>query len=590
MAILTEEMVGKITDVLVKNGALNEQALVEAVESAKQKNIPLITYLEKEKGVSNEDVVRATAMASGKKYANLLDAHIDQSILNRLPYDVALRMMAAPISLTPAGTLQVAVLDPDNLQQEDILAAAARQPVELIMASQSGIDNVLKQYNLNVASDVAGINTEELNTDGGRGKKMSNVDAELQSSPVSQIIDKLLDFAVRQKASDIHIEPVKNEVQVRCRIDGVLRKVTSLPKDLESAIVSRIKILSNLKIDEHRKPQDGQFTTIVNELEIDLRVAISPEIWGEQVVMRLLRKDAISLNLEDMGMKGRMLRTVQANLARSSGLILVSGPTGSGKTTTLYALLNEIMSEKINVVTLEDPVEYKIEGINQIQVDVSAGLTFANGLRSILRQDPDVILVGEIRDDETAGLAVQAALTGHLVLATIHTNSAVGVLPRLKDMGVEPFLVAATVNLALAQRLVRKNVKNKESHVSDKSETDSINSVIGSLLPKTEDEKDKIAHDMGYETLPIRSDNYTLWSGVKDANNPEGFSGREGIFEAINISKEIQDLISGGASDNKIEEMAMQQGMLTMQQDGYFKALNGDTTLEEVNRVANIVV
>lgn len=589
MAVLTEERVESISDILIKNGVLDAPTLQESIEAAKQKNVSLFTYLESEKGVPNEEIVRATAIVNGKKYVNLLNVHIDQNLLNRLPYDVALRMMAAPISLTPSGTLQIAVLDPDNLQQEDILVAAVRQPVELIMASQSGIDNILKQYNLSITSDVADINTEESKTDDNNAK-MPSVDVELQNSPVSQIIDKLLDFAVRQKASDIHIEPTKNEVRVRCRMDGVLRKVTSLPKDLESAIVSRIKILANLRIDEHRRPQDGQFTIVINNLEVDLRVAVSPEIWGEKVVMRLLRKDAISLNLEAMGMRGNALKTVRASLARSSGLILVSGPTGSGKTTTLYALLNEIMSEKINIVTLEDPVEYKIEGINQIQVDVTAGLTFANGLRSILRQDPDVILVGEIRDDETAGLAVQAALTGHLVLATIHTNSAVGILPRLKDMGVEPFLVAATLNLALAQRLIRKNVKNKESYVSSKAEADAINNIIGNILPTTEEERIRVEHDTGYENLPLRSDSYTLWSGIKDANNPEGFSGRQGIFEVIDISKEIQDLISSGASDNRIEEVVAQQGVLTMQQDGYFKVLNGDTTIEEVNRVSNIVV
>jgi type IV pilus assembly protein PilB len=459
----------------------------------------------------------------------------------------------------------------------------------MVAASEKGINNILAQYKLNI-DDNLDTASEESPQVREAAPNREEVQAIAQDSPVSQIIAKLLDYAARQDASDIHIEPTRTDIHVRCRIDGILKEVTILPKSLESAIVSRIKILSNLKIDEHRKPQDGQFTTKLGEIEVDLRIAISPVIWGEQVVIRLLKKEAVNLTLESIGLSGHALRTVRSNLARTGGMVLVSGPTGSGKTTTLYTLIKEILSEEINIVTLEDPVEYKIDGVNQIQVNPAVGLTFATGLRSILRQDPDVIMVGEIRDKETAELAVQAALTGHLVFATLHTNSAAGILPRLTDMGVEPFLIASTVNVAIAQRLVRKNVVNREPRPATHGENESINNTVGPLLAQNDAALENVAIDTGYKGLPIRSSEYTLYSGVKSEGSPDGFKGRFGIFEAMNVTQEIQDLVIQHAASAKIEQVAVEQGMITMRQDGYLKALNGDTTIEEVNRVANVVM
>ncbi len=386
----------------------------------------------------------------------------------------------------------------------------------------------------------------------------------------------------------MHIEPLENALVIRCRIDGVLRKVMELPKAIEPALVSRIKILSNLKIDEHRIPQDGQFAVMVSDKEVDLRIAISPVVWGEQVVIRLLDKSGTSMEIEAMGMTGRALRAVMQGISRPNGMILTSGPTGSGKSTTLYALIKKIKSERINIVTLEDPVEYKMDGVNQIQVNVDAGLTFASGLRSILRQDPDVVMVGEIRDSETANLAVQASLTGHLVFSTLHTNSAAGILPRLLDMGIEPFLLASTLNTVIGQRLVRRVAQKRTAMQSTEMQTEEINNIVGGLLPKSQDEVPEVSEDLGYAGLPLANQNsYTLVKGVEDQESPGGYSGRAGLYEAIDVDEDIQKLIISHATSAEVMRMAKEKGTVTMRQDGMLKALSGITTMEEVNRVAS---
>ena len=361
-----------------------------------------------------------------------------------------------------------------------------------------------------------------------------------------------------------------------------------LPKSTEPPLISRIKILSNLKIDEHRVPQDGEFTVTVGEQEIDLRISVSPVVWGEQVVIRLLDKSGTSLHLEDMGYRGRALRAIKSGLERTNGMILTSGPTGSGKSTSLYALLQEVRSDGVNIVTLEDPVEYKMDGVNQIQVNADVGLTFANGLRSILRQDPDIVMVGEIRDKETAELAVQASLTGHLVFSTLHTNSAAGILPRLLDMGVEPFLIASTVHTVIGQRLVRRIGKNKETYTSNPAETAAIKDALGSVLPGSKDLTDAVSRDMGYQSLPLSTDSaYTLTKGVDTPDTPAGYKGRMGVYEVFDISEAVQELILRRATSNEIEAQAKAEGMINMRQDGYLKALAGETTIKEVDRVAS---
>ena len=335
-------------------------------------------------------------------------------------------------------------------------------------------------------------------------------------------------------------------------------------------------------------PQDGQFAVKVANKEVDLRIAISPVVWGEQIVIRLLDKSGNSFDLEEMGYAGRALRVIRHGLKRPNGMVLTSGPTGSGKSTSLYALIKEIKDESVNIVTLEDPVEYKMQGVNQIQVNAEVGLTFANGLRSILRQDPDVVMVGEIRDSETAQLAVQAALTGHLVFSTLHTNSAAGVLPRLLDMKIEPFLIASTVNTIIGQRLVRRVAKRREVYESTTIETQNIMATIGHLLPKTKEEVARVSADLGYKDLPLAGQtSYTLVRGIDTPQTPHGYSGRAGIYEVMDVNDDIQKLIVNRATSSEIQRLAISQGMITMRQDGYLKALSGVTTLEEVNRVTS---
>ena len=416
-----------------------------------------------------------------------------------------------------------------------------------------------------------------------------NIQTIVQDSPISKALTAILDYAANNLASDIHIEPLENELKIRCRVDGVLREIMVLPKTTEAPLVSRIKILANLKIDEHRIPQDGQFTMRVGTKAIDLRIAISPVVWGEQVVIRLLDKTGTSLRLEDMGYVGRALRTIKESVKRPNGMILTSGPTGSGKSTSMYALLQEIKSDTTNIVTLEDPVEYKMEGINQIQVNADVGLTFASGLRSILRQDPDCVMVGEIRDKETATLAVQAALTGHLVFSTLHTNSAAGILPRLLDMGIEPFLIASTVHTVIGQRLVRRLTDDKEKYQSDNVETKAIHETLGKLLPADSSARKATAEDLGYSDLPLSTDNaYTLFRGKEKSTNPGGYKGRLGLYEVFTVSNAIQDLIVKRSTSGVIQNAAIAEGMVTMRQDGYLKALSGQTSLQEVNRVAAV--
>jgi type IV pilus assembly protein PilB len=362
-----------------------------------------------------------------------------------------------------------------------------------------------------------------------------------------------------------------------------------LPKNTEPALVSRVKILSNLKIDEHRIPQDGGFTVIVEDNKpIDLRIAISPTVWGEQVIIRLLDKTGTSLKLEDMGYTGRALRLIRKGMQRTNGMILTSGPTGSGKSTSMYALIQEIKKDAINIVTLEDPVEYKVDGINQIQVNPAVGLTFANGLRSILRQDPDVVMVGEIRDKETAQLAVQAALTGHLVFATLHTNSAAGILPRLLDMGIEPFLIASTVHTVIGQRLVRRVADTgRQEYQSSAVETKAIQQTLGRLLPASAEQMPAVAKDLGYKSLPLNNQTaYTLVKGTDSPDTPGGFRGRMGLYEVFEVTDAIQALTMKRATATEIEKAAEAEGMINMRQDGYLKAINKLTTIDEVNRVA----
>lgn len=583
MALLTSDIQEKLTALLIDEGLVVEADLRQAEEEAASTSKPLLAILA-EKGLVDEELVtHAIAYVSGVPYVNLTKSIISQDILSLLPQDIAERFMAVPVAEVN-NRLAVAMIDANNVQAVDYLASLIQRPLKVFMASEPGVRHVLDQYKTDLSTVGAVAEASERED---ASVSSSNIKTLVQDSPITRALNTILEYAIKSRASDVHIEPLENALKIRCRVDGVLREVMQLPKSLEPALVSRIKILSNLKIDEHRTPQDGQFTTKVAGKEVDLRIAISPVVWGEQVVIRLLDKSGNSFELEEMGYAGRALRTIRKGVRNPNGMILTSGPTGSGKSTSLYALIKEIKNDEVNIVTLEDPVEYKMEGVNQIQVNTEVGLTFASGLRSILRQDPDVVMVGEIRDSETANLAVQAALTGHLVFSTLHTNSAAGVLPRLLDMGIEPFLIASTVRTIIGQRLVRRVAPKRDSYQSTPIETQNITATIGHLLPKTEADVARVSEDLGYKDLPLAGQSaYTLVKGKDTPATPRGYAGRAGLYEVMDVTESIQNLIMTHATSAEIQRKAIEEGMITMRQDGYLKALGGITTIEEVNRVA----
>lgn len=584
MALMTDDIVSKLLTLLEEEGLAAPARIDKAVEQSKNSKEPILAVLVNDGVVDSELLTHGIAQVSGVPYVNLTNATIDQAVLALLPADIAERFMAVPLAEVE-NRLAVAMIDANNVQAVDYLANRVQRPLKVFMASEAGVRHVLDQYKTDLSSvDVAAKASEE---DAAKAES-SNIKTIVQDSPISRALSTILEYAVKSRASDIHVEPLEKALKIRCRIDGVLREVMQLPKTIEPALVSRIKILSNLKIDEHRVPQDGQFAVKVSNKEVDLRIAISPVVWGEQVVIRLLDKSGNTFDLEQMGYAGRSLRTIRKGVKRPNGMILTSGPTGSGKSTSLYALIKEIKDDTVNIVTLEDPVEYKMDGVNQIQVNAEVGLTFANGLRSILRQDPDVVMVGEIRDAETAGLAVQASLTGHLVFSTLHTNSAAGVLPRLLDMEIEPFLIASTVNTIIGQRLVRRVTTKRDTYQSSSIETANIIENVGHLLPKTKEEVAQVSADLGYKDLPLANQSaYTLVKGREGPTSPNGYSGRAGIYEVMDVSDEIRSLITSRATSGDIQKKAVEQGMITMRQDGYLKALQGITTLEEVNRVTS---
>ena len=584
MALLTKDAEERIVNLLLSEGLADSNLVYTIKQQADLEGKPVLSELIARKIISDDMVARATAAIIGVPYVELKNITIDQETLAKIPGDASARVLAVPLG-EKDGMLNVAMVDVTNVQATDYLSSLVNQPIRVWMSSERGIREMLEQYH----GDFSGVKDAVRETDDeATDETNSNVKTIVQDSPISKALTTILSYAAKTKASDIHIEPLENSLIIRCRIDGVLRKIMELPKTVAPALVSRVKILSNLKIDEHRIPQDGQFTVLVDNQEIDLRIAISPVTWGEQVVIRLLDKSGVSMEIEKMGMSGRALRSVLDGIKKPNGMILTSGPTGSGKSTTLYALIQQIKSEEINIVTLEDPVEYKMDGINQIQVNVDAGLTFASGLRSILRQDPDVVMVGEIRDAETAGLAVQAALTGHLVFSTLHTNSAAGILPRLLDMGIEPFLLASTLNVVIGQRLVRRITEKRESYKSSEVETKGINEIVGNLLPKDKESIASISEDLGYPGLPIRNDDsYMLFHGMNTKETPGGYSGRTGLYETIVVDEDIQKTIINHSTANEIMRLARTKGTITMRQDGILKALSGITSIEEVNRVAS---
>src|SRR3990167_5919045 len=589
MSILSPETQVKVEETLVSDGLLTQPELEQLKDKAARAKQPILAYLIDSGRITDEQLAKALAEVNSLPYVNLSSIHVNEKTLSLLPKDIGQQYMAVPIG-EMQNYLVVAMLDADNLQAVDFLSSKIGRPIKAYAASESGIRRVLEQYGkLGLQHGLTSM-LEIEPTGAAKTEKPTSADKVqtiVQDSPISRALNAIMEYAVNNNASDVHVESLEHELKIRCRVDGVMREIMRLPKNTEAPLVSRIKILSNLKIDEHRIPQDGQFTIKVAGKEIDLRIAISPVVWGEQVVLRLLDKSDTALQLDEMGYNGRALRMVKKALAQPHGMILTSGPTGSGKTTSMYAMIQTIKNDTINIVTLEDPVEYKIEGVNQIQINPDIGLTFASGLRSVLRQDPDVVMVGEIRDKEAANLAVQAALTVHLVFSTLHTNSAAGILPRLLDMAIEPFLIASTVRTVIGQRLVRKVIPG-DAYQSSPAETLAIKNTIGTILPKSPAEVAKIGADLGYQNLPLATQNaYTLVKPKPTPDSPTGYKGRMGLYEVFEVTEAMQEVIVKRPTTTMIHKVAQSQGMITMKQDGYLKALAGLTTVMEVNRVAS---
>jgi len=528
-----------------------------------------------------ENLMKAKAVGSGMPYVDLRDKTMDQAILATIPRDLSEKFQAIPFAKA-SDSISVAMLDPNNVQAIEFIEKKTGLRVSPYMASEASIKKALDQYQ-DISGEVGeALSGIEIDTAKAREATDGSVDL-AQDAPVTRAVNTIMEYAAKAKASDVHIEPREKSVKVRYRIDGVLHDTMNLPTHILPALVSRIKILSNMKIDEHRIPQDGRFGIKVDNREVDLRVSMSPTVFGEKIVIRLLDKSGGLITLEALGIRGSAYDIINAGIKRPHGMVLSTGPTGSGKSTTLYAILNKMNSTEVNIITLEDPVEYQVDGVNQIQVNTAVGLTFASGLRSILRQDPDIIMVGEIRDAETASLAVQSALTGHTVLSSLHTNSAAGVLPRLLDMDIEPFLISSTVSTVIGQRLVRKICENcKVKYQASPALAEAILKEVGKYLPSSANPD--LNKNVGYENLPtVETKEVSLYrgKGCDDCRNT-GFAGRMGIFEVFPVTPEMEKLLLTHASTTEIQAAAIAQNMVTMREDGFLKALEGITTIEEV--------
>lgn len=556
-----------LEDILFKQNQISADQLSAIRLESINSGLPVDKILISHNLVPIDKITEAKAQILDVPYIRLEGRAIESSVLTLIPEAAARRYVIIPFE-KKEDELWVAMADPLDIQIIQFIEKRSGQRIKPFLAQTEDILKAIgDQYAQNLTSDV----TSAL-------KEVASVKPEqeiqggpeiLREAPVSNIIDQLLEYAVKTRASDIHIEPQEDRTRVRYRVDGILQEKILLPKGVHDALVSRIKILSVLKIDEKRLPQDGRFTFTYEQKVVDLRVSTIPTVYGEKVVLRLLPKSSGAPTLLELGLRGSSLKSFEAQLLRTHGIILVCGPTGSGKTTTLYSILSKISTTKVNILTIEDPVEYQISGVNQVQVNTRVGLTFASALRSFLRQDPNIIMVGEVRDAETADLAIQAALTGHQVFSTLHTNTAAGSPPRLLDMGVEPFLLTSALNAVLGQRVVRKICPQCRVEFNPPPEVgENIKAVLGKFLP-------------------MSNTHFALFKGkgCKFCGDT-GYLGRTGIFEVLVITEAIGKLILEHASSGAIEEAAVAAGMITMKQDGYLKALEGKTTMEEILRVA----
>jgi type IV pilus assembly protein PilB len=582
-----------IESLLTRAGKATADQIDELKKNAEKSHRPLQALAIQNKLVSEVELTKLFSEYTGIPYIELDPRDIPSDILNRIPERIATQYRAVLFKVDESGVQHLAMDDPDDVQAIDFIQKEIGENTVIYIATTENILACLENYRGDVneqLNDVIDVQRE----DDGSEQQVTDADVS-EDSPVAQTVNLLLEYAIRSQASDIHIEPREGFVQIRYRIDGVLKEVNRLPRNVLGALVSRIKILSNLKIDERRVPQDGRFKIKVGGKQYALRVSTLPIADGEKIVMRILDESNQAVTLESLGYWGHSLKVVNEAMTQPNGIILVTGPTGSGKSTSLFSVLSILNTPDVNISTIEDPVEYKISGVNQTQTNSKAGMTFASGLRALLRQDPNIIMVGEIRDSETANLGVQAALTGHLVFSTLHTNNAATTLPRLLDMGIEPFLIASTIRAVVGQRLVRRLCMTcRTSHQASPEDvaalTESFNLTQENLAGLHSLEIEAKNQGIGGDTELSTSDDSitTLWAAKQDGCdecNHTGYKGRIGIYEVLNNSLAIQKLIISNATSNQIQTQAITESMVTMLTDGLIKALRGQTSLEEVLRV-----
>lgn len=576
--------IDKLKKFILEAGLITEEKFNKAVQEAEKTKRDIGKILISNDLISEKELIKIEAYLLGIPFINLSDEIIQADVLKIIPEQIA-RAHNIVAFRKKDNYLEVAMLDPEDLRTLDSIKKI-NPSLKILsrLTTPEGIKSALKQYQENIKTefgDIMGMAEGSIKHIKEKDGAATKEDLQKAAEEVSiiKVVDTLLKHAILQRSSDIHIEPLEKEVVVRYRVDGILNDAISLPINTSPGIVARIKVLSNLKLDEHRLPQDGRFKIETEDFKYSIRVSILPVLNGEKIVMRLLAENTKALTLEDLGFSGKELEKVKDSLLKTNGMILITGPTGSGKTTTLYAMMGIVNTPKVNISTVEDPVEYRMPRINQTQINEKINLTFASGLRSLLRQDPNIIMVGEIRDGETAGLAVNAALTGHLVLSTLHTTEAAGAIPRLIDMGTEPFLLSSTLNIIIAQRLVRKFYGNKEKYKLNQTELENLKKYC---------DMDRVVEILKKEKILKASESakdIEFCRPKPSSGSATGYRGRLGIFEILLIDENIKNLIIKKASTSEIKDAAFKSGMRTMAEDGLVKAAQGLTSIEEVLRV-----
>jgi len=579
----------QLKEFILDSDLVPAEALEGAYAEAEQKKTLLGPVLLEKKLLTETDLQKLYAYILGIPFVDLAKEAIPTDILHIVPEPIAKKSHV--VAFEKVGTnLKVAMLNPDDLQTIDFIKKKTGLKIVPCLTTKESINQVLRQYEKSLKAEFGDI----LNTSGDattieaygvEPDPEQNLEKVAQGIPVIRVVDTLIKHAILQSASDIHIEPEEKEVHVRYRIDGILHDAMTLPRDIAAGIVARIKVLSNLKLDEHRLPQDGRFKIESEEHRISFRVSILPVFDGEKIVMRLLDESSKGLTLEKMGFAGLPLEIVHREIKKPNGMVLVTGPTGSGKTTTLYTVMDILNTSDVNISTVEDPVEYRMPRVNQTQVNSKIGMTFASALRALLRQDPDIIMVGEIRDEETLEIALHAAMTGHLVLSTLHTNGAAAAIPRMIDMGAEPFLIASTTNVVIAQRLVRRLCSEcreeyhmKKAEVATLGKTFNVAEIL-QVLKKENQVQEKLASVSDWEEA-----SFFRAKGCDQCSN-EGYRGRIGIYEVFEMTSDIRRLVMESATSEMLEKSAKEAGMLTMVEDGFLKAVLGYTSVEEILRV-----